>query len=92
MSFLDGLLGAGASAAILGGYSIQPDHSMNAERDRQVQAYNAAISKSSMTKLSPWVFNSKPCSLQEFADCVWGTEEHPDKMLFLLTHSGPEQK
>lgn len=36
-----------------------------------------------------WVFNNKPCTLQEFADCIWGKEEHEDKMLFILSHSGP---
>jgi len=37
-----------------------------------------------------WVFAGKPCTLQEFADAIWGTEDHEDKMLFLLTHSGPK--
>jgi len=38
-----------------------------------------------------WVFNSKPCSLQEFANKIWGEEDHEDKMLFILTHSGPDK-
>lgn len=42
------------------------------------------------TSAHQWVFNNKPCSLHEFADNIWGKEEHPDKMLFLLTHSGPK--
>lgn len=37
-----------------------------------------------------WVFAGQPCSLQEFADHIWGPGEHEDKMLFLLTHSGPQ--
>jgi hypothetical protein len=36
-----------------------------------------------------WVFNNKPCTLQEFADNIWGADEHPDKMLFILAHAGP---
>ena len=36
-----------------------------------------------------WVFNNKPCTLHEFADAIWGKEEHEDKMLFILSHSGP---
>ena len=37
----------------------------------------------------PWVFNNQPCTLQEFADHIW-PNEHEDKMLFILTHSGPK--
>jgi len=87
MSMFDSMFGAGASNAVFG---IQPDHSMNAERDRQMQA---AYTKAQQQRWvsHTWVFNGKPCTLQEFADAVW-PGEHEDKMLFLLTHSGPEQK
>jgi hypothetical protein len=51
--------------------------------------YNAALQRPFVPYT--WVFNGKPCSLQEFADAIW-PGEHEDKMLFILTHSGPKQK
>ena len=38
-----------------------------------------------------WMFNGKPCTLKEFADAIW-PGEHEDKLVFLLTYSGPETK
>jgi len=82
MSFLDGLLGAGASSAILG-VNTTPQYSQ-----QQIQNYNKAMKD----RMQPqWVFNGKRCTLQQFADSIW-PNDHEDKMLFLLTHSGPEIK
>ena len=58
------------------------------------QAFNQKMSnwnQNPYARPSQWVFNNKPCSLQEFADKIWGEDEHPDKMLFILTHSGPDK-
>jgi hypothetical protein len=87
MSLFDGLFGGGAANAVFG---IQPDHSMNAERDRQMQAaYSTAQQRRFVSH--NWVFDGRPCTLQEFADAIW-PGEHEDKMLFILTHSGPKQR
>jgi hypothetical protein len=90
MSFLDGLLGAGASASILGSINTQHDDAMDASRSAQLQAQYSKAQQARFTS-HQWVFNSRPCTLNEFADAIWGKAEHPDKMLFLLTHSGPRQ-
>lgn len=58
------------------------------------QAFNQTMQRwntNPYAETSKWVFNGKPCTLQEFADAIWGTEEHEDKMLFLLTHAGPDK-
>lgn len=91
MSFLDGLLGSGASASILGISNAQQrsyDDALDVSRSAQIQAQ---YTQAQMNRFNThkWVFNGQPCSLQQFADSVWGSEDHPDKMLFLLTHSGP---
>jgi len=86
MSFLDSMLGAGASAAILG-ISNTHDDALDASRSAQLQAQYTAAQRQRWISHT-WVFNGKSCSLQEFADCIW-PGEHEDKMLFLLTHSGP---
>lgn len=59
------------------------------------QAFNQRMSnwnQNPYANQSPhqWVFNNKPCTLHEFADAIWGKEEHPDKMLFILANSGPK--
>lgn len=61
----------------------------------QQQAFNQKMmnwNTNPFANASPhkWVFNNRPCTLQEFADAIWGQEEHEDKMLFILTHSGPK--
>jgi len=88
MSLLDSLFGAGASAAIMGNSQLD-----NNELQRQ-QALQAQYSSYQQRRFvsHTWVFNGQPCSLHEFADAIWGTEEHPDKMLFILTHAGPKSK
>jgi len=91
MSFLDGLLGAGASHAILGSNPAQQssyNDALDASRSAQMAAQ---YTQAQMNRFNThkWVFNGKPCTLQQFADAIW-PEDHEDKMLFLLTHSGPK--
>lgn len=88
MSWLDSMLGAGASQSILGINSAQQQAYGIANSSAQMQAQ---YTQAQMNRFNThkWVFNGKACTLQEFADCVWGSEPHEDKMLFLLTHSGP---
>jgi len=88
MSLLDGLFGAGAQQAILGQYQIDP---AEAARQRALQAQYSSYQQARFNQTSQWVFNGKPCTLQEFADAIW-PGEHEDKMLFILTHAGPKQK
>lgn len=98
MSFFDNIFGAGASQNLFGGMSDAVDaHSysqaaMNTGQLGNPQAAMAAYSQAQQRRFVShnWVFNGKPCSLHEFADAVWGEEEHPDKMLFILTHAGPK--
>ena len=54
---------------------------------QQMNAYN----QNPFARTSQWVFAGTPCTIQEFADLIW-PDEHEDKMLFILTHSGPKQK
>ncbi|CAB4202419.1 hypothetical protein UFOVP1369_15 [uncultured Caudovirales phage] len=89
MSLFDSVFGAGASQNIFGGHAIQPDYSMNAQRDTQLQAQYSSAQQRRFVSHN-WVFDGKPCSLHEFADSIWGEEDHPDKMIFILTHSGPK--
>ena len=91
MSLFDSVFGAGASQAMFGINSSQHDDALDASRSAQLQAQYSRAQQARFTQ-HQWVFNSRPCSLTEFADAVWGKEEHPDKMLFLLTHSGPAVK
>ncbi len=87
MSLLDGLLGAGASSAILGISSGQQQgYGLANVAQQQAQYTQAQMNRFNNHK---WVFNGKACSVEEFANCIWGQEAHEDKMLFLLTHSGP---
>jgi len=91
MSIFDSLFGAGINSAMSSNQYAQSDDPTDAIRYAQAAfQYNAAQQRPFVPYT--WVFNGKPCSLQEFANCVWGTEEHEDKMLFILTHSGPKQK
>jgi|Laugrespbdmm15dd_1035085.scaffolds.fasta_scaffold96953_1 hypothetical protein len=54
---------------------------------QQMNAYN----QNPFARTSQWVFAGTPCTIQEFADKIW-PGEHEDKMLFILSHSGPKQK
>ncbi len=90
MGLFDAMLGAGASHAILGISNAQQrsyDDALDASRSAQMQAQ---YTQAQMNRFNThkWVFNGKACTLQEFADCIW-PDQHEDKMLFLLTHSGP---
>ena len=87
---LDAILGAGASQAILGVSNAQQQAYNSNQRSAQLQAQ---YSQAQMNRFntSKWVFNGKSCTLQEFANMIW-PGEHEDKMLFLLTHSGPTIK
>lgn len=100
MSIVDMLFGAGAQQALTG-ISNQSNSQMsnnalaNQYNHAQSQAFQQSMNNwntNPFAKTSQWVFAGNPCTIQEFADCIWGAEEHPDKMLFLLTHSGPEKK
>lgn len=86
---LDSLLGAGASQAILGigsiGASQQQANSTVHNAQLQAQYSQAQQARFNTAK---WVFNGRACTVQEFANAIW-PGEHEDKMLFLLTHSGP---
>jgi hypothetical protein len=85
---LDAMLGAGASQAILG-ISSQQNYS-NQQNISQIQAqYSQA--QTARNNTHQWVFNGVACTLQEFANMIW-PNEHEDKMLFILTHSGPSKK
>lgn len=86
------IFGAGASQAILGIDSSQSQSGLyNNPNISQIQAQYARAQQARFVSHN-WVFNGKPCTLQEFANAIWGEAEHEDKMLFLLTHSGPKQK
>lgn len=71
-------------------YSSQQQASLSQAFNQKMMNWN----QNPYANQSPhqWVFNSKPCTIHEFADAIWGQEDHEDKMLFLLAHSGPEQK
>jgi hypothetical protein len=101
MSLLDSVFGAGAQQSMLGS-SSQANAAFNqAYNNYQAQAqlgqqaaFNQALGNWNQNPYAnrshhQWVFNNKPCTLQEFADAVWGKAEHEDKMLFILSHSGP---
>jgi len=90
MSLFDAMLGAGASQSILGiSLAQQQAYGIANSSAQQAQA-QAQYTQAQMNRFNThkWVFNGKACTLQEFADCIW-PEDHEDKMLFLLTHSGP---
>ena len=88
---LDAILGAGASQAILGVSSSQQQAYGIANNNSAQLA--AQYSRAQQARFQPqvWVFNGKSCTVQEFANMIW-PGEHEDKMLFLLTHSGPTIK
>jgi len=88
MGFFDSIFGPGATASILDSTLTQHDDAMDASRSAQLAAQYSRAQQSRWISHN-WVYNGKPCTLHEFANCVWGKEDHPDKMLFLLTHSGP---
>ena len=88
MSLFDSVFGAGAQQAVFGSVNSQYDDALDASRSAQLQAQYSRAQQARFNT-HKWVYNGRPCSLHEFADSVWGKEEHEDKMLFLLTHSGP---
>ena len=106
MSLYDSVFGPGLNAAAAQSQCNQnaaaqlgqAEYSMNAQRDKKYvqQAFNQALSNMNQNPYATqnwsnhsWVFNNQPCTLQEFADCIWPGESE-DKMLFILTHSGPK--
>jgi len=70
-------------------YSSQQQASLSNQFNQKMMNWNQNPYANRNWVSHQWVFNNKPCTLQEFADAVWGEEEHEDKMLFILTHSGP---
>ena len=90
MSFLDNLFGAGANSAIMG-IGNNSDDFQDASRYAQQAAQYSSAQQNRFVSHN-WVFNGQPCSLKEFANEIWGTEDHPDKMIFILTHSGPKSR
>ena len=61
---------------------------------QQASAFNQKLNnwnKNPFAQSSQWTFAGKPCTITEFADLIW-PGEHEDKLVFLLTHSGPEIK
>ena len=93
MGFLDGIFGAGASQSILGSNPAQQSSYSDALDSQRYAQMQSQYTQAQMNRYvsHKWVFNGKPCTLHEFADAVW-PGEHEDKMLFLLTHSGPDAK
>jgi len=100
MSFFDGIFGTEAQASILGS-SDQINNAFdqayqnyqgqaNIANQSQIQAQYSRAQQSRWVSHN-WVFNGRPCTLHEFADAIWGKEDHEDKMLFILTHSGPKK-
>lgn len=101
MSLFDSIFGAGAQQSMLGSQQqanqVYQGQAGLANQQSLSQAFNQTMmnwNQNPFANQSPhrWVFNNKPCTLHEFADSIWGPEEHEDKMLFLLTHSGPKQE
>ena len=101
MSLLDSVFGAGAQQAMLGNTTQQQANQAfnqaynNYQGQASLsQAFNQTMNnwnQNPFARTSQWVFAGTPCTLQEFADSIW-PGPHEDKMLFLLTHSGPEHK
>lgn len=101
MSLLDGIFGAGAHSGLLGSqqqaqqaYNNYQGQAGLANQQSLSNQFNQTMmnwNQNPFANRSPhqWVFNNKPCTLHEFADAIWGKEEHPDKMLFILANSGP---
>ena len=101
MSLLDGIFGSGAQQAILGSNPNTTQQQAYGNYPGQLGSQQSLSNQFNQTMMnwnqnpfanrSPhqWVFNNKPCTLHEFADAIWGKEEHPDKMLFILANSGP---
>jgi len=106
MSLLDNIFGAGTQAGLLGqsqqanqafnqaynNYQAQAQLGQQASLSQAFQQRLGAMNQNPYANRSPhqWVFDNKPCTLNEFADAIWGAEEHPDKMLFILAHAGPK--
>lgn len=106
MSLLDSVFGAGAQAGLLGqsqqanqAFNQAYNNYQSQGQLGQQQSLSNAFQKQMVnwnqnpyatTSAHQWVFNNKPCTLNEFADAIWGKEEHPDKMLFILANSGPQ--
>jgi hypothetical protein len=94
---LDAILGAGASQAILGIGAQQANQGQYGQsmysNQQAISQMQRQYSQAQQARFTPheWVFNGKACTLHEFADKIW-PGEHEDKMLFILTHSGPKVK
>ena len=96
------IFGAGAQQAMLGSTTQQQaNQAFNAaynQYQNQQSLSNQFNQRMSNWNQNPyantsphqWVFNNKPCTLHEFADAIWGKEDHEDKMLFILANSGPK--
>ena len=106
MSLFDSIFGAGAQQSILGqsqqvnqafnqAYNNYQSQAQLGQQQSLSNQFNQAMmnwNQNPYANRSPhqWVFDFKPCTLHEFADAIWGKEEHPDKMLFILANSGPK--
>lgn len=61
---------------------------------QQASAFNQKLNnwnRNPFAQTAVWMFAGKSCTITEFADLIW-PGEHEDKLVFLLTHSGPEIK
>lgn len=87
MSLFDELFGPAASAIVLGTANSQAQQNQASWAQLGAQ-YTQAQQRRFVSHT--WVFNGKPCTLHEFANAIW-PEDHEDKMLFILTHSGPNK-
>jgi len=96
MSLLNNIFGSGAQSTLLGSNcQSQIGNNAMANQYSSAQAQGIAFQQSlnafnqnPFARTSQWVFAGAPCTIQEFADKIW-PGEHEDKMLFILTHSGP---
>jgi hypothetical protein len=105
MNLIDHLFGSGAANSMLGRTDVQNQindqfdsaygnyaaQSGSVQAAQQASAFNQKLNnwnKNPFAQTSQWVFAGKQCTLQEFADQIW-PNDHEDKMLFILTHSGP---
>jgi hypothetical protein len=106
MSLIDHLFGTGAANSMLGRTDVQNQidnqfdsaynnyaaQSGSVQAAQQANAFNQKLNnwnKNPFAQTAVWMFAGKSCTLQEFADLVW-PGEHEDKLVFLLTYSGPE--
>ena len=105
MSMYDRLFGSGAANMLSRTDQDQQDQLNNAygnfaatagqvQAAQQASAFNHTLNnwnRNPFAQANQWMFNGKPCTLNEFADAIW-PGEHEDKLVFLLTYSGPDTK